>query len=80
MFPDWIAIGTVTNTVQISSVNYSTNTITLASPVTWNNGDPIWLYKKSDGFVVLVGAAPDYGASEYEARPVPPTNVQAFAH
>ena len=34
-FPDWIAIGTVTNTVQISSINYATNTITLASPMTW---------------------------------------------
>ena len=64
-FADWIAIGTVSNVVQISSINYSTNTITLASPMTWNNGADIWLYKKSDGSTVLVGSAPDYGAYEY---------------
>jgi hypothetical protein len=62
---DWIAIGTVSNTVQISSINYSTNTITLVSPKTWSNGASIWLYKKSDGVIVLQGTAPDYGAYEY---------------
>ncbi len=72
MRPDWIAIGTVTNVVQISVVSYGTynspaGTITLASPMTWSNGAPIWLYSKSDGAGVLVGAAPDYGASEYGA-------------
>ncbi len=87
MQPDWIAIGTVTNTVQISSVAYGTynaqaGTITLASPMTWNNGDHIWLYKKSDGSVVLSGAAPDYGASEYLGSGTggtvqPPSNLQA---
>jgi len=67
LFPDWIAIGTVTNTVQIAQggINYSTNTITLASPMTWTNGAPIWLFKKSDGTKVLYGSAPDYGAYEY---------------
>lgn len=82
-FPDWIAIGTVTNTVRISSVNYATNTITLASPMTWSNGAPIWLYKKSDGAVVLVGAAPDNGASEFtgttSAKPAAPTNLRNVA-
>ena len=67
---DWIAIGTVSNVVQISSITYGTynnpaGTITLASPMTWSNGAPIWLYKKSDGTQVLYGAAPDMGASEY---------------
>ena len=80
-FPDWIAIGTVTNTVQIGSVNYATNTITLASPMNWSNGAHIWLYKKSDGTQVLYGSAPDYGASEYGATTsgnvVPPSNLQA---
>lgn len=78
LFPDWIAIGTVTNTVQISSINYATNTITLASPKTWSNGASIWLYKKSDGAVVLAGAGPDFGASEFGAGtpPLPPTNLQ----
>jgi hypothetical protein len=83
-FPDWIAIGTVNGTVQISALNYSTNTITLASPMTWNNGAHIWLYKKSDGAVVLYGAAPDYGASEYVGTTgktvAPPTGLQAVAH
>jgi hypothetical protein len=65
LFPDWIAIGTINNVVQISSINYSTNTITLSFPTTWSNGASIWLYKKSDGTQVLYGSAPDYGAYEY---------------
>jgi len=65
LFPDWIAIGTVSNVVQISSINYSTNTITLASPMNWGSGDRVWLYKKSDGKRVLYGSAPDYGAYPY---------------
>lgn len=69
IFPDWIAIGTVGNTVQISSINYATHTITLASAKTWSDNAPIWLYKKSDGAVVLAGSAPDYGASEYIPAP-----------
>lgn len=91
-FPDTIAIGTVGNTVQISSVTYCTWTvgsgcsstqavITLASPMTWSNNASIWLYKKSDGAVVLAGAGPDFGASEYlgsGTRPLPPTNLQSI--
>jgi hypothetical protein len=84
MQADWIAIGSVSNVVQISSVSYGAynnpvGTITLASPMTWNNADHIWLYKKSDGALVLSGAAPDYGASEYVGTKVtvaPPTNLQ----
>lgn len=76
-FPDWIAIGTVTNVVQISSINYAANTITLASPMTWADRAPIWLYKKSDGATVLVGAGPDFGASEFGASgPAAPTGVR----
>jgi hypothetical protein len=66
LFPDWIAIGTVGNVVAIASINYATNTITLASPMTWNANDKIWLYKDSSGRLVLKGAAPDIGAHEYE--------------
>ena len=82
MQADWIAIGTVANVVQISSVAYGTynspaGTITLASPMTWSNGAPIWLQKKSDGALVLAGAAPDYGASEYGGT-VPPKCVHCF--
>ncbi|MHC1725280.1 MAG: hypothetical protein AB9866_04580 [Syntrophobacteraceae bacterium] len=65
MQADWIAIGTVTNVVQISSINYGINTITLASPMSWNDNAPIWLYRKSDGARVLLGASPDLGASEF---------------
>ncbi len=89
MQADWIAIGTVGNVVQINSITYGTynapaGTITLASPTTWSNGAHIWLYKKSDGSVVLAGAAPDYGASEYQgtggAPPAPPTNLQVIVN
>lgn len=85
MQPDWIAIGTVTSTVQIGSISYGSynapaGTITLASPMTWSKGAPIWLYKRSDGSQVLYGAAPDYGANEYSGagngNPQPPTNLQ----
>jgi hypothetical protein len=70
---DWIAVGSVTNTVQISSINYNTNTITLASSISRNDGDPIWLYRDSDGTRVLYGSAPDIGAVEYEyAENAPP--------
>jgi hypothetical protein len=62
---DWIAVGTVTNTVQISSINYAANTITLANPISRNDGDNVWLYKNSSGQIVLSGSAPDIGAYEY---------------
>ena len=62
---DWIAIGAVTNVVQISSIDYSTNTITLSQPMSWNDSDSIYLYKRSDGTRVLYGSAPDQGAYEY---------------
>jgi hypothetical protein len=64
-FPDWIAIGTVDNVVEIQSINYKTNAITLKSQKTWNNGSYIWLYKRSDGQIVLHGSAPDLGAYEW---------------
>ena len=62
---DWIAIGAVTNVVQISSIDYSTNTITLSQPMSWNDSDSIYLYKRSDGTRILYGPAPDQGAYEY---------------
>jgi hypothetical protein len=58
---DWLRVGSST-TGQISSINYSTNTITLASSISWNNGDPVYLSKKSDGIAVLNGSTPDVGA------------------
>jgi len=71
-FSDWIAIGTVTKVVQISSINYSTNTITLASPMSWSDRDRIWLFRKSDRGTVLIGAGPDIGASEFGVFGPPP--------
>lgn len=64
---DWIAIGTVTNVVQISSIDYTTNVITLTVPMTWDDNASIWLYRDSDGTRVLSGAAPDQGAHESNA-------------
>jgi hypothetical protein len=74
---DWIAIGTVTNVVQISSINYTTNTISLKSPMTWSDNANIWLYKKSDGTPVLHGSAPDFGAHE-SSNPAPPANLRVL--
>lgn len=64
-FPDWIAIGSVTNVVEIESVDYGTRVITLASPMTWADNAPVWLYMKSDGSRVLYGSAPEVGAHPY---------------
>jgi len=69
---DWIRVGTVI--VQISSINYATNTITLASPITWLDNAEIRLYKKSDGTQVFYGTETDMGAHEYEGT-VGPWNV-----
>jgi hypothetical protein len=73
---DWIAIGSVSNIVQITRVNYATNTITLASPKTWSNRARIWLAQDSDGTVVLEGAGPDQGAHEFTIRPGAPSSLR----
>lgn len=62
MNADWICVGTSSNCVQISSINYATNTLTLSSAISRSDGDNVWLYKDSTGTVRLYGAAPDYGA------------------
>jgi hypothetical protein len=73
---DWIAIGTVDNVVAISSIDYTTNTITLASAMTWADNANIWLYKDSSGRRVLYSTAPDYGAYEYGTpTPAAPTAI-----
>lgn len=75
---DWIAVGTISNIVQISSI--SGNTIKLASSISWTNGDSVWLYRKSDGVGVLYGGAPDAGAYEFQAlqgkQPSAPNNLR----
>jgi hypothetical protein len=73
---DWIRIGTTT-TVQISSINYSSNVITLAKAVSWNKGDGIYLYSDSNGDNVLKGGNPSVGASN---GPPPPENLQGNVH
>jgi len=69
--PDWIAVGTTGNVAQISSIDYATNTITLASPITRADGQSVWLYKNSTGLRVLYGTAPDLGAFEIGDASVP---------
>ncbi|MDT8071001.1 MAG: hypothetical protein ROO76_22810 [Terriglobia bacterium] len=50
-------------TAQITSINYSTSTLTLASSISCSAGDPVWLYSNSTGTQVLSGAAPNIGSS-----------------
>lgn len=80
MRPDWIAIGTVTNVVEVESVDYELKVITLASPMTWADNAPVWLYIRSDGTRVLYGSAPDIGAHPYVGEaptesPIAPANA-----
>jgi hypothetical protein len=77
---DCISVTTVTSHVCVTSINYSTNTLTLASSITRSVGDRIWLYSISDGTVVLSGAAPNIGAfpvtgASTGLTPAAPTNL-----
>lgn len=60
---DWIAVGTATNIAQVSSINYTTNSITLVNGIIRSSGQQVWLYKKSDGTRVLNGITSSIGAS-----------------
>jgi hypothetical protein len=72
---DWIAVGSVNNVAQIAAI--SGNTVTLANALSWTQGAPVWLYRKSDGERVLYGTAPDPGAKEYSGVGItPPANLQ----
>jgi hypothetical protein len=64
---DTIAVGAVGNVAQIASIDYATNSITLAAPLTWSDDASVWLVEDSSGSVVLYGSAPDIGAFEYES-------------
>jgi hypothetical protein len=68
---DWIQVGT-TATAQITGIDYTTNTLTLASGITRTAGMGVYLYKNSSGTIVLSGAAPDVGAAEFGASTAPP--------
>jgi len=75
---DCIAVTTVTKLVCITAVNYQTNTLTLASSITRSKGDPVWLYSDSTGRQVLVGKAPNIGATfDAGSPPAPPTGLTA---
>jgi hypothetical protein len=76
---DWVRVG-ASATAQIASVNYATNTITLAQPISWTSGAPVNLFRDSRGNSVLTGSAPDLGAfpSGLSGPPVPsaPTSLR----
>ncbi len=73
-FPDWIAVGSTANVVQISGIDYSKNTLMLAAPISGATRLPSGS-SRSDGEVVLSGAGPDFGASEFGGgAPLPPAN------
>jgi hypothetical protein len=68
---DWIAIGsdasdtTTATKVQINSVDDDTGMLTLSRAVSRDPGDFVWLWKDSDGTVLVKGQAPDIGAYEH---------------
>lgn len=78
--PDKIAIGSVSNAALISSIDYTTNTIVLATPLSWEVGATVWLHSDSSGKRVLFGTKPDIGAFEYLSTtalpPSAPSNVR----
>lgn len=76
---DWITIGRAGNSTQISSIDYAANTITLSQSLPRNPGDPVWLFKDSDGTQVLYGNAPDIGAHEVPSGDsTPPASPTGF--
>jgi hypothetical protein len=82
---DCISVTTISNHVCISSINYSTNTLTLASSISATNGDSVWLYSISDGTVVQMDTGVDMGAFPYQTgtpptAPVPPTGLAAVVN
>ena len=75
--PDWIAVGNAANIVQISSINYLTNTITLANTINRSANNPVYLYQDSSGRRVLYGNTPDIGANEYNDVVAPLVSLTA---
>ena len=80
---DCIAVGTASNHVCVTNVNYTTGTLTLASSISRSAGQGVYLYRKSDGVQVLTGTAPDMGAYPYGGGgtsnpPAPPTGLSAI--
>ena len=67
--PDCVAVNTASNHVCITAVDYTTNTLTLASSISRAAGQGVYLYSKSDGQIVLTGSAPDLGANPFIQNP-----------
>src|SRR5437879_1785474 len=81
---DSIKVGSA-SPVQISSVNYTTDTITLANPINRSFGDPVYLYADSGGNIVLLNSNPDMGAYQsanpgQSTQPAPPTGLTIAVH
>ena len=72
---DCISVTTVGNHACITAINYSTNTLTLSGSISRSSGDPVWLYSKSDGVLVLTGSAPDMGAFPFGPAVTPTTTL-----
>jgi hypothetical protein len=64
--PDTIAVGSQKSVALISSIDYNSNTIVLTNPISRFEGDPVYLYRDSDGTRIFFGSAPDIGAVEFE--------------
>jgi hypothetical protein len=81
---DCIAVGTASNHVCVTAVNYGTHTLTLASTISRSSGQGVYLYSKSDGVKVLTGSAPDMGAYPYTGSsagsPAPPSGLAAVVN
>jgi hypothetical protein len=83
---DCVAVGTASNHVCVTAVDYTTNTLTLASSISRSAGEGVYLYSKSDGVQVLTGSAPDMGAYPYGGgggsgnAPTPPTGLSAVVN
>jgi hypothetical protein len=78
---DQIIIGGDTNKVRgINAIDYATNTITLDSPVSWNDGDSINIFKTfSDPDTLRFSdAAPDIGVFEYQGTASPTCQNQEY--
>lgn len=78
---DYIKVGATlaaAEEVQITDINYTTNTVIVAS-FTREDGDKVWLSKKSDGGVVLYGVTSDIGAHEYDNSGTPPSYTATVA-
>jgi hypothetical protein len=58
---DWIRVGDTTM-AEVAAIDYPSNTLTLAISIARAPGDAVYLYKDSNGTVVLGGAMPEIGA------------------